>query len=99
MSSTPKYSHQVEALGKMFNIRTVITLTEEEPLPVQWFATEMNMELQVRNVFIPVPNYHPPSLEQMDAICEMVRNSVCISRHICNTYPMLNTVFVLPNIL
>ena len=44
-------------------MRLVVTLTEETPLPEAWFRGT-----GVQNLFVPVPNYEPPSVEQMDRI-------------------------------
>lgn len=51
---------QIVALRHL-GVRLVLTLTEEEPLPAEWFK-----DTGVRNVFVPTPNYEPPSVEQMD---------------------------------
>ena len=44
-------------------VRLVVTLTEESPLPQAWFQGTA-----VTNLFVPVPNYEPPSEDQMDNI-------------------------------
>ena len=41
----------------------MVTLTEEEPLPAAWFEGT-----GVANLFVPVPNYCPPTLPDMDKI-------------------------------
>lgn len=53
---------QIFALATL-GVRLVITLTEEEPLPAAWFQGT-----GVANAFVPVPNYEPPSVEQMERI-------------------------------
>ncbi|KAJ3282757.1 hypothetical protein HDU79_009685 [Rhizoclosmatium sp. JEL0117] len=58
--STPKCSADIGAL-KQLGIRTVITLTEEEPLPREWF-TEHGLE----NLFWPITNYYPVSIAHAD---------------------------------
>ncbi len=59
--STPRNAEDIAGL-KAIGIKFVITLTEEEPLSSIWFDSSIS------NLFIPVPNYHPPSVEQMDEI-------------------------------
>ena len=68
-SSTPNCFKHIEGL-KFLGITLVITLTEEEPLLEDWF--EKNKR-GIRNVFFPVPNYNPPSLQQMIEIDSVVR--------------------------
>ncbi|OBT42494.1 hypothetical protein VE00_07949 [Pseudogymnoascus sp. WSF 3629] len=59
--STPRNARDIRALSSdSFGIRTVLTLTEEEPLDQSWFNT------RIKNVFLPIRNYYPPSIEQMD---------------------------------
>mmetsp|Transcript_110266 Transcript_110266/g.212512 ORF Transcript_110266/g.212512 Transcript_110266/m.212512 type:complete len:1400 (+) Transcript_110266:87-4286(+) len=60
VSSTPKRREQIEAMGSM-DVALVITLTEETPLPPAWFTGT-----GVENLFLPVENYYPPSVEQAD---------------------------------
>ncbi len=45
-------------------MRLVVTLTEEDPLPPAWFDPAVG----VANLFVPVTNYEPPSVRQMDDI-------------------------------
>lgn len=66
VSSTPKNARQIAAMGDM-GISLVVTLTEEEPLPSAWFQGT-----SVKNVFVPVANYHPPSVEQTDEILKLI---------------------------
>ncbi|KAG9125307.1 hypothetical protein FRC07_008165 [Ceratobasidium sp. 392] len=51
-------------------IRHVITLTEESPLPEIWF--EQPSTTCVRHTHISIPNYQPPTLEQMDLILRRI---------------------------
>lgn len=60
VSSTPKRREQIEAMGSM-DVALVITLTEETPLPPGWFTGT-----GVENLFLPVENYYPPTVEQAD---------------------------------
>ena len=53
---------QIFAL-KSLGVGLVVTLTEETPLPAAWFRGT-----GVENLFVPVPNYEPPSEEQMGRI-------------------------------
>ncbi|KAF9073204.1 ATP dependent DNA ligase [Rhodocollybia butyracea] len=66
--STPKKMEDIDALSAM-GFRTVLTLTEEEPLPRSWFSAK-----PISNIFLPIPNYHPPSIEQMDIIMQLVED-------------------------
>lgn len=59
--STPRNGRDIRALSSgSIGIKTVLTLTEEEPLDASWFNA------RVKNVFLPIRNYYPPSIEQMD---------------------------------
>ena len=71
-SSTPNCYKHIEGL-KFLGITLVITLTEEEPLLEDWFE---NNKRGIRNVFFPVPNYNPPSLQQMIEIDSVVRKEI-----------------------
>ena len=70
VSSTPKRAEQIAAL-KTLGVGLVITLTEETPLPAGWFEGT-----GVRNLFVPVPNYEPPSMLQIDSIVDEVVKAV-----------------------
>lgn len=65
--STPRTAAEIEILQDM-GITHVLTLTEEEPLPAEWFAFR-----SITNLFVPVANYHAPTLEEMDSIYQHVR--------------------------
>lgn len=58
--STPHSREDIEALVAL-GITLVVTLTEEEPLPADWFENTA-----CRNVFLPVRNYQAPTNEQVD---------------------------------
>ncbi|KAJ7045075.1 ATP dependent DNA ligase [Mycena alexandri] len=65
--STPKNEEDIAALASPhLGIRHVLTLTEEEPLPKKWFHGK-----PITNTFLPVENYCPPSIEQMDLIIRL----------------------------
>ncbi|KAI0652670.1 ATP dependent DNA ligase [Trametes meyenii] len=67
LMSTPRYASDIDALASShLGIRHVLTLTEESPLDPSWFEGKA-----VRNTFLPVPNYRPPTIEQMDLILRM----------------------------
>ncbi|WVQ63730.1 uncharacterized protein L199_001883 [Kwoniella botswanensis] len=66
--STPRNQLDISALASM-GIKTVITLTEETPLPSKWFQDE-----SIKNIFIPIPNYYPPPIEQMDVIIQLLND-------------------------
>ncbi|OBT64262.1 hypothetical protein VE03_06768 [Pseudogymnoascus sp. 23342-1-I1] len=59
--STPRNGRDIRALSSdSIGIKTILTLTEEEPLDPSWFNA------RIKNVFLPIRNYYPPSIEQMD---------------------------------
>lgn len=58
--STPRSREDIEALTAL-GITLVVTLTEEEPLPANWFENTA-----CRNIFLPVRNYQAPTNEQVD---------------------------------
>mmetsp|Transcript_59951 Transcript_59951/g.130029 ORF Transcript_59951/g.130029 Transcript_59951/m.130029 type:complete len:1381 (-) Transcript_59951:223-4365(-) len=62
VSSTPTHRNQILAMRGM-GIKLVVTLTEETPLPADWFN-----DTGVENLFVPVPNYYPPTVAQMDDV-------------------------------
>ncbi|KAH9486205.1 Dual specificity protein phosphatase 23 [Psilocybe cubensis] len=65
--STPKNEDDITALASApLGIRHVLTLTEEEPLRPAWFQGK-----SISNTFLPVPNYYPPSIEQMDLVMRL----------------------------
>ncbi|KAL1412984.1 hypothetical protein Q8F55_000733 [Vanrija albida] len=63
--STPRNAADVDALAAM-GFTHVLSLTEETPLPEAWFR------FVLEHVFVPVPNYHAPTLAEMDAVWGMV---------------------------
>jgi len=66
VSSTPKHRQQILAMASL-GITLVITLTEETPLRPEWFDGS-----GVQNLFVPVANFHPPTVPQMDQILEAI---------------------------
>ncbi|KAG6841574.1 hypothetical protein C0991_009609 [Blastosporella zonata] len=65
--STPCREEDIDALvSPHFGIRHVLTLTEETPLPESWFRGK-----SITNTYLPIPNYHPPSIEQMDLVISL----------------------------
>ena len=50
-------------------IRHVLTLTEEEPLNEAWFKDH-----PIKNTYLPIPNFHAPSIEQMDIILNLAQD-------------------------
>ncbi|KXN81893.1 Dual specificity protein phosphatase 23 [Leucoagaricus sp. SymC.cos] len=69
--STPRYEEDIDALASPhIGIRHVLTLTEETPLPSSWFKNK-----PITNTFLPVSNYHPPSIEQMDIIIQLLEDN------------------------
>ncbi|KAF8603156.1 ATP dependent DNA ligase [Ceratobasidium sp. AG-I] len=71
LMSTPRNAEDIAALASPHvGVRHIITLTEETPLPSLWF--EQPSAVSIRHTHIPVPNYKPPSLEQMDIILRRI---------------------------
>ncbi|KAL0564426.1 hypothetical protein V5O48_017619 [Marasmius crinis-equi] len=66
--STPRKESDISLLSSI-GIKHVLTLTEETPLPEAWFANK-----PIINTFLPIPNYHPPSIEQMDLIMRLMED-------------------------
>ncbi|TFK67350.1 hypothetical protein BDN72DRAFT_843206 [Pluteus cervinus] len=81
--STPRHDHDIKALhSSALGIRHVLTLTEETPLSPSWFSSTNPSNLPpvvsalarstgIANTYLPVPNYHPPSIEQMDLVVNL----------------------------
>lgn len=65
--STPRTVADIELLQEM-GITHVLTLTEETPLPAAWFAFR-----PISNLFVPIANYHSPTLAEMDSIYKHVQ--------------------------
>jgi atypical dual specificity phosphatase len=66
--STPRNGEDIDVLASPhLGIRHVLTLTEETPLPQSWFRNK-----PISNTFLPIPNYNPPSIEQMDIIIQLL---------------------------
>ncbi|KAG6820659.1 hypothetical protein H0H93_013510 [Arthromyces matolae] len=69
--STPRREEDIDALSSPhLGIRHVLTLTEETPLPASWFHGK-----SISNTYLPVPNYHPPSIEQMDLVMSLFNDA------------------------
>ncbi|KAH0360352.1 hypothetical protein KCU65_g9437, partial [Aureobasidium melanogenum] len=62
--STPRSREDIEALVAL-GITLVVTLTEEGPLPAEWFENT-----PCRNLFLPVRNYQAPTKEQVDSFIQ-----------------------------
>ncbi|KII94225.1 hypothetical protein PLICRDRAFT_420648 [Plicaturopsis crispa FD-325 SS-3] len=70
LMSTPRHASDIAALsGPYIGIRHVLTLTEESPLDKSWFAQH-----GIKNTFLPIPNFDPPSIEQMQLIIRLLNN-------------------------
>ena len=70
-SSTPTSRDQILAFGQKLDVALVVTLTEEGPLPASWFEGT-----GVRNLLVPVPNYDPPTIDQMDLILSKMEQCI-----------------------
>ncbi|KAJ3544850.1 hypothetical protein NMY22_g2641 [Coprinellus aureogranulatus] len=65
--STPRNENDIYALASpTIGIRRVLTLTEETPLQESWFHGKA-----ISNTFLPIPNFYPPSIEQMDLVMRL----------------------------
>lgn len=68
--STPRNAEDIKALASPhIGIRHIVTLTEEEPLDASWFRGG-----RVKHTYLPVPNYDPPTIEQVDLILRLTQN-------------------------
>ncbi|KAJ3554033.1 hypothetical protein NM688_g3312 [Phlebia brevispora] len=67
---TPRNASDIAVVGSShLGIRHVLTLTEETPLKPEWFVGT-----PVKNTYLPIPNYHPPTVEQMDLIIRLLQD-------------------------
>ncbi|KAH0288725.1 hypothetical protein KCU62_g4958, partial [Aureobasidium sp. EXF-3399] len=62
--STPRSGEDIQTLIAL-GITLVVTLTEEEPLPAEWF-----IDTPCRNLFLPVRNYQAPTNKQVDTFIQ-----------------------------
>lgn len=76
VSSTPTRREQIIAMSEL-GVALVVTLTEETPLPAEWFTGT-----GVENIFIPVTNYHPPTLPQVDEIFRVASPVIASGRKV-----------------
>lgn len=66
--STPRHERDIDALASAhIGIRHVITLTEEDPLPEEWFLNKT-----ISHTHLPVGNYHAPTIEQVDIFFRLI---------------------------
>jgi atypical dual specificity phosphatase len=63
--STPRSKADVELLSHM-SFTHVLSLTEESPLDESWFI------LGPEHIFIPIPNYDAPTLQEMDHVYQKI---------------------------
>ncbi|KAF8679916.1 ATP dependent DNA ligase [Rhizoctonia solani] len=71
LMSTPRNVDDIAALASPnIGIRHILTLTEETPLPDTWFRQVA--VARVRHTYVPIPNYKPPTIEQMDIILRRI---------------------------
>ncbi|KAJ3325950.1 hypothetical protein HDV06_002335 [Boothiomyces sp. JEL0866] len=68
--STPKSRSDIIHL-EIIGIRKIITLTEEEPLPKEWFDNT-----RIKNEFWPVSNYYPPAIVHVDTFIQMLIQTI-----------------------
>ncbi|KAF8760725.1 ATP dependent DNA ligase [Rhizoctonia solani] len=71
LMSTPRNADDIATLASPnIGIRHILTLTEETPLPDTWFRQVA--VARVRHTYVPIPNYKPPTIEQMDIILRRI---------------------------
>ncbi|KAJ3187298.1 hypothetical protein HDU85_006586 [Gaertneriomyces sp. JEL0708] len=72
--STPKRQDDIAVLREKFNIHLIVTLTEETPLPREWFGSDdkLNSGNYCKNVFLPVGNYKAPTVAQVDYFIDLM---------------------------
>eukprot|EP00286_Rhodomonas_abbreviata_P021541 CAMPEP_0181295212 /NCGR_PEP_ID=MMETSP1101-20121128/4022_1 /TAXON_ID=46948 /ORGANISM="Rhodomonas abbreviata, Strain Caron Lab Isolate" /LENGTH=926 /DNA_ID=CAMNT_0023399939 /DNA_START=126 /DNA_END=2906 /DNA_ORIENTATION=+ len=76
LSSIPKSKEQCAGM----DVDLIISLTDEEALPTAWFPLQFQRPTAqpgepprvCTNLYMPVPNYHPPSMHDMRKICTSV---------------------------
>lgn len=61
--STPRNEDDIVHLAESIGIRHIVTLTKEQPLESHWFPKLPNL---IKNTLLPVENYEPPTLAQID---------------------------------
>ena len=72
--STPRHERDIDALASPhIGIRHVVTLTEEEPLPENWFFNKT-----ISNTYLPIENYRAPTIEQVDLFFRLINDSTKI---------------------
>ncbi|MCO5613655.1 hypothetical protein L7F22_067933 [Adiantum nelumboides] len=64
--STPRNKEDIQALVNL-RIGLVVTLTEEEALPTDWFSSK-----SIENLFLPVTNYKAPTIAQIETFIDSV---------------------------
>lgn len=64
---TPASAKDIIVLRDRLRISTIVTLTEEQSLPEEWFEDGLS-----RNVYIPVRDFCAPEPEQIDKFIEVV---------------------------
>ena len=68
--STPRDEFDIAMLASPYiSIFHILTLTEETPLPKAWFSGK-----DIKHTYLPIPNYHPPTIEQIDLIMRLFEN-------------------------
>jgi len=68
--STPRNEEDIDILQRL-GVTKVLTLTEEEPLNPSWFEFK-----RITNLFVPTPNYKPPTIAEMDHIYQLFSDDV-----------------------
>ncbi|CAF3954093.1 unnamed protein product [Rotaria sordida] len=68
--STPRHERDIDVLASAhIGIRHVITLTEETPLPEEWFFNKT-----ISHTHLPIENYRAPTIEQVDLFFRLIND-------------------------
>lgn len=68
--STPRHVRDIDVLASAhIGIRHIITLTEETPLPEEWFFHKA-----VSHTHLPIANYRAPTIEQVDLFFRLIKD-------------------------
>ena len=68
LMGTPRSREDIVVLRETMLIKTIVTLTAEEPLPKEWFADGLS-----QNILIPVRDYRAPSIEQVNEFINIMK--------------------------
>ncbi|CAF4567852.1 unnamed protein product [Rotaria sp. Silwood1] len=68
--STPRHERDIDVLASAhIGIRHIVTLTEEKPLPEEWFFNKT-----ISHTHLPIENYRAPTIEQVDLFFRLIND-------------------------